>query len=262
MNNVKSPKTIGIICYSILSYNPLSELTLLELPFHVLPSGKTLLEQNFLNLQKSCDIIYFFVDQDLYVDNRLLRELIDDYEVNLIVKPNLIPYMTLDLVSSWINQDDLMIFGQLGMCLSLEDFNNFELEKAYFNLDCPLVFGEYYYPKEIDTREKLTKNMRSISLSSNSIPAFISLSGELIRWAGLLLISKRGFAKISQLKEDCGEELLFENENFKYNIPLQKSALDLSAILGMPAYTDEPFYLGISEFGSFQNINSHLIDIH
>jgi len=260
MNIFENQKTVGILCHSFKNYGTPSDLDPQKLPYQMLSSGKSLLEQSLSELQRFCEQVYFCVDEELYSDSDLLRELVDAHEVHLIIKPNLSPYTAMEAVSSLINRNDLMVFNQLGWICSYEDSLLNIIANSKTSLGNFCVFGEDYGAVKPDNSWELSRNIKSVSLTYNSEPAFVSSTGKLIRWTGLIISSQKGFLNLSSEMDDSNEHTEFKYEEFNQAVPIAACALDLSIVLGAPAFSTYPFYLSIGGLNllNFHNSNSEI----
>jgi len=248
MNSSEDQKIVGILCHSIKRYGLLSDLDLGNLPFQTLDSVESLIEASIVALRKFCNQVYFCVDQELYMDSEFVNDLVELYGVTLIVGSNLSPHAAMEAVSGQLKGDDLMFFNQLGCPCDYDGLLVGGIEYFRTRLDQPWIFGEEYFAKEPNDLPELSRNLRSVTLSDSLTPAFVSSSGRLICWTGLILCSKRTFSTITSHLNNVYTLREFKYEEFNYALPLSASALDLSLLWGAPAYSSAPFFLRIGGF--------------
>lgn len=262
MISCKHQIKVGILCHIFEKHGSFSDLDLRELPLRKLEQGESVFEQSIVALRNVCEQVYFCVDQELYNDSDFLIDLISFYDVTLIIKSNLTPYLAIAEVCSKINKDELILFNQLGSVLDLDGIFSSSLKNVISRLDQPCIFGEEYCGKKSFGLPKLRRNLKSVALTDSSEPAFVSASGEFIVWSGLIMIRVSAF---EELATDIMEsEILreFKYEEFGHAVPVSASALDLSLILGAPSYSLEPFYLCIGgiKTNNYLNISSQILD--
>jgi hypothetical protein len=250
MNSSKNQKIVGILCHSIKSHGLLSDLDLEKLSFQTLDFGESLLEASIVSLKKFCNQVYFCVDQELYNDSESVNDLLELYGVTLLVMTNLSPHAAMEAVSGQLKEDDFMFFNQLGCPCDYDGLLVEGIEYFRTRLDQPCIFGEEYFAKEPNDLPELSRNLRSVTLSDSLTPAFVSSSGRLICWTGLILCSKHSFLTITSHLTNVYTLQEFMYEEFNYALPLPTSALDLSLMWGAPAYSSAPFFLRIGRKNS------------
>ena len=241
------PRFIGVLCYCKSDKKELINSENYRISEFGNSLEDSLIEKSLNNLGKICYHIYFFMDDESYQFTNVQLKLFEKYNVEVIFKSSMTPYSLIKKISLLIGDDDVIIFNQIGSRYHRDFLSQELVEKVINCVDSPWVFCEDYDPSFGSLPLEISQNLKSIRVSDSLEPAFISASGKLIRWTGVIMLSKQCF---NSFRKECDYSLLpqdFIYEDLNYSVPVPIEALDLSLVLGSPAYSKIPFYLTIGQ---------------
>lgn len=242
------PRFIGILCYCKSDKKELINSENNSIFDFGISSEDSLIERSLNNLGKICYHIYFFIDDESYQFTETQLKLFEQYNVEVFFKSNMTPYSLIEKISLLIGEDDVIIFNQVGNTYDSHGLSRESLEIVKKDMDSPWVFCEDLEVGFNRLPFEISHNLKSIWISDFFQAGFVSASGRLIRWSGILVISKRSFNNLLSEIDDCYQPRDFAFPEMKYEVPVPKQAMDLSFIMGSPAYSKKPFYLSIGRF--------------
>lgn len=255
---LSNPKFKGILYCSGLKSENLKNFDFASTSFIEIFSKSGLFEKSLTELNEFCDSIYLCIDEEFNFLSEDQYKLIEQFNVNVLIKSNFTAYSSLETVSLQIKDEDVIIFHQLGKTYNLDCLSRefFEIKKNY--LDSLLVFCEDLEVGLNSLPFEFSHNLKSIWISDFFQAGFVSASGRLIRWSGVLVMSNKSFNNLLTEINNSKQPQDFFFPELKYIIPVPEEAMDLSFVMGFPVYSKEPFKLCIGKFQSVDIIKSNL----
>lgn len=217
-----------------------------ELPFLILPNGETLFEYSLAQLQRVSFRVLICIDEAFVDDKQKYIRLASAFEVELVFLSELNGYASFREVSIRMERRDLVLSMQLGAVFPSLFSLPYILKKldASLNWGQVLVFGENYLDPKNNGELTLERNLKSISFTDSREAGFVSSSGKLLRWNGLILMRNEAIWDFYQDEKELNMEyaqlLLGTSAYYDLEIP---QACDLSKVLGTRVYSQTAFSL-------------------
>ena len=217
-----------------------------ELPFLILPTGETLFEYSLAQLQRASSRVLICIDEAFSADREKYSRLASAFEVDLVFLKELNGYSSYREVSIRMERRDFVLSMQLGSVFPSSFSLPYILKKLDTSLNWGhvLVFGENYLDPKNNGELTLERNIKSLSFTDSREAGFVSSSGKLLRWNGLMLMKNEAILDFYlDEKEFNGlyaQLLLGTSAYFDLEIP---QACDLSEVFGTRVYSQTAFSL-------------------
>jgi hypothetical protein len=217
-----------------------------ELPFLILPTGETLFEYSLAQLQRVSSRVLICIDEAFVEDKQKYIRLASGFEVELVFLSELNGYASFREVSIRMERKDLVLSMQLGAVFPSSFSLPYILKKLDTSLNWGqvLVFGENYLDPKNNGELTLERNLKSLSFTDSREAGFVSSSGKLLRWYGLILMRNEAIWDFYQDEKELNMEyaqlLLGTSAYYDLDIP---QACDLSKVLGTRIYSQTAFSL-------------------
>lgn len=217
-----------------------------ELPFLILPTGETLFEYSLTQLQRVSSRVLICIDKVFSEDKEKYNRLASGFEVELVFLRELNGYSSFREVSMRVERKDMVLSMQLGSVFP----SSFSLPSVFKKLDTSpnwgqvLVFGENYLDPRNNGELNLERNIKSLSFTDSREAGFVSSSGNLLRWNGLMLVKNEAILDLyldeKELNGAYAHLLLGTSAYYDLEIP---QACDLSELMGTQVYSQTAFSL-------------------
>lgn len=217
-----------------------------DFPFLILPSGETVFEYSLAQLQGVCSNVLICIDEAFSEDKEKYIRLVSGISVELVFLAELTGYSACREASRRRGRNDLILSMQMGSVFP----SFFSLPNILKNLDTLpnwgqiLVFGENYLDPKNNGELTLERNIKSLSFTDSREAGFVSYSGKLLRWNGLILMKNEAILDFyldeKELNGVYAQLLLGTSAYYDLEIP---QACDLSEVLGTCVYSQSAFSL-------------------
>lgn len=239
-------RIIGLLTHAVPKNIAGSFEHLRALPFLILPSGDTLFEYSLSQLHRASNRVLICIDEVFYEDKEKYVKLSSGYSAELVFLKELNGYSSCREASLRMERTDLIFSMQLGYVVPLSFSFSFVLNK-FKNLEDwgqIMVFGENFLDPKNNGQLTLERNIKSLSIPEFGEAGFVSSSGKLVRWNGLLLMKNEAIVGfyLEEKKLDNEYAHLLPGTSTDYNLQIPQ-ACDLSELFGTRVYSKTAFFL-------------------
>ncbi len=256
--NIIGVLTLGDTSFRTINFKSLN--TIIDL---TAKNGLTLLQNQVKEMEKVCDKIYLILDEALDLHLKELRDFCRSQNIQLVLLPDLNAYFALYYVSSRSLKEDLIFFRNLAFVPEGSvDFSSMVRAVDHENSIYQTFIATASLHQD-STRKNYSFfefNMKSFHFSDCLQPGFVSESGSLLKWTGILFFKNCLFADLvfhSGKAAKAPEPFLIQSEKFGYTFPVHSEARSLKELLGIAFHSPLPLRMAIHSYPVYNLMNEH-----
>ena len=226
-------------------------------------NGLDLLYNQLGEMRKVCDKVYLVMDESLQLPVKSIKEFCRSENVQLVLLPELNSYLALNYVSSRSMKEDLIFFRNLAFVPEEPvDFSSMIRAVDHENSKYQTFIATAHLHPD-STRKNYSFfefNMKSFHFSDTLQPGFVSESGSLLKWTGILFFINYLFADLvfySGRAAESSDPFLIHSEEFGYTFPVHREARNLKELLGFGFHSPLPLRMAIHEYPVYNLMNEH-----
>lgn len=252
---------IGVLTLSDASYRTIGLNSFETLTQLSVKNGLNLLHNQLTDMKKVCDKVYVILDESLNLPFKELKEFCRSQKVHFVLLPDLNVYFALFYVSTRSLKDDLIFYRNLAYIPEISvDFSSMiravDLENS--NYQTFIATSNLHPESKVKNFSFFEFNMKSIHFTDCLQPGFVSESGSLLKWTGMLFFKNYLFSDLVFYKENIAEipePFLIQSEELGYTFPVYSEARNLKELLGISFHSPLPLRMAIHDYPVYNLMN-------
>jgi|GEM_PF-6396644 len=254
---------VGVLTLCDDSFRTIDEISLNALAQLRTRSGMDLLYKQLKEMKAVCDKVYLVLDESFQLPFGELKNFCRSEQVQLVLLPELSAYFALRFICNKSLREDLIFFRNLAFVpQETVDFSSMIRAVDHDNSKFQtFIVTAHLHPDSTRKNHSFFEfNMKSFHFTDSLQPGFVSESGSLLKWTGILFFKNHLFADLvfhSGKNSEKLEPFLIHSEEFGYTFPVHSEARNLKYLLGMAFHSPLPLRMAIHEYPVYNLMNEH-----